>query len=165
MSKQPFGNPVPVSDLAARILNPVLRKRTGISIGLIQSWDEIAGGRLAGRTRPEKLQWPRRMSEDDPFQPATLIVACEGAAALQLQHEAGEVIGRVNAFLGFTAVARIRIVQKPVAPEQRKPRPRLRSLSADEKSGLAKRVEPIEDDGLRVALERLGASVLGSRKP
>ena len=165
MSKQPFGNPVPVSDLTARILDPVLRKRTGISIGLIQSWDEIAGGRLAARTRPEKLQWPRRMSEDDPFQPATLIVACEGAAALQLQHEAGEVIARVNSFLGFTAVARIKIVQKPVAREERTPRPRLRSLSADEKSGLARRVEPIEDDGLRIALERLGASVLGSRKP
>ena len=88
------GNPVPVSDLASEILDPVLRKRAGISIGLVQSWDEIAGPRLAGHTRPEKIVWPRRMQEDDPFEPATLIIACEGFAALHVQHETGEIIGR-----------------------------------------------------------------------
>ncbi|RUV46494.1 DUF721 domain-containing protein, partial [Mesorhizobium sp. M5C.F.Ca.IN.020.29.1.1] len=36
--KRPFGNPVPVSDLATQILDPVLRKRAGMSIGLVQSW-------------------------------------------------------------------------------------------------------------------------------
>src|SRR5438093_11827714 len=75
--KRPFGNPVPVSDLATEILDPVLRKRAGISIGLVQSWEEIAGPRLASHSRPEKIQWPRRLHEDDPFEPAVLIVACE----------------------------------------------------------------------------------------
>ncbi|MEP6567358.1 MAG: DciA family protein, partial [Mesorhizobium sp.] len=64
--KRPYGNPVQVSDLATAILDPVLRKRAGISIGLVQSWEEIAGPRLAGHSRPEKIQWPRRMHEDDP---------------------------------------------------------------------------------------------------
>ena len=36
-------NPVAVSDLATAILDPVLRRRAGISIGLVQSWEEIAG--------------------------------------------------------------------------------------------------------------------------
>ncbi len=165
MAKQSFGNPVAVSDLAAQILDPVLRKRAGISIGLIQSWEEIVGARLASRTRPEKLNWPRRMSEDDPFQPATLVIACEGTAALQLQHEAGEVVARVNAFLGFTAVGRIRIVQKPVATEPRAPKPRPRALTQGEREGLSGQVHAIEDEGLRASLERLGASVIGSRKP
>src|SRR5690606_35845229 len=39
MARQNFGNPVAVSDLAAQILDPVLRKRAGISIGLVQSWE------------------------------------------------------------------------------------------------------------------------------
>ena len=116
--KRPFGNPVPVSDLATAILDPVLRKRAGISIGLVQSWEEIAGPRLAGRSRPEKIQWPRRMHEDDPFEPAVLVIACEGMAALHLQHETGEIIDRVNAFLGFDAIGRIRIVQKPVTTDK-----------------------------------------------
>jgi hypothetical protein len=158
-------NPVPVSDLATAILDPVLRKRAGISIGLVQSWEEIVGPRLAHSSRPEKIQWPRRMHDDDPFEPAVLIIACEGAAALHLQHETGEIIGRVNAFLGFAAVGRIRIVQKPVTQLSSKPKPIPRALSQEEKSRLASTVGNIEDDGLRASLERLGATIVGTRKP
>ncbi len=161
--KRPGGNPVPVSDLATEILDPVMRRRAGVSIGLVQSWDEIVGPRLAGRTRPEKIQWPRRLSDEDPFEPAVLVIACEGAAALHLQHETAEVIGRVNAYLGFPAVGRIRIVQKPVHRPAENPRPRPRALTAPEKARLSSTVSGIEDDDLRQALERLGASILGSR--
>ncbi|MEP9385722.1 DUF721 domain-containing protein [Mesorhizobium sp. KR9-304] len=163
--KGPNRNPVAVSDLATAILDPLLRKRAGISIGLVQSWEEIVGPRLARSSRPEKIQWPRRMHDDDPFEPAVLVVACEGAAALHLQHETGEIIGRVNAFLGFSAVGRIRIVQKPVAPEPAKPKPVPRALSQGEKARLASTVGNIEDDDLRASLERLGANIVGMRKP
>ncbi|MDX8482465.1 DUF721 domain-containing protein [Mesorhizobium sp. VK24D] len=163
--KKPFGNPVPVSDLATEILDPVLRKRAGISIGLVQSWEEIAGPRLARHSRPEKIQWPRRLNEDDPFEPALLIIACEGMAALHLQHEAGEVINRVNAFLGFNAIGRIKILQKPVLSAKTRPKPVPRPLSEAEKSKLARTVGKIEDDGLRASLERLGATILGQKRP
>lgn len=163
-AKKPFGNPVPVSDLATAILDPVLRKRAGISIGLVQSWEEIVGQRLAAASRPEKIQWPRRMTEDDPFEPAVLVVACEGLAALHLQHQTGEVVSRVNAFLGFNAIGRIRIVQKPLAGSARKQKPALRPLSGLEKTRLSGVVAPVEDEGLRASLERLGATILGQRK-
>lgn len=163
--KRPYGNPVPVSDLATEILDPVLRKRAGISVELVQSWEEIVGPRLAGKTRPEKIQWPRRLHEDDPFEPAALVIACEGAAALHLQHETGEVISRVNAFLGFTAIGRIRIVQKPLATNASRPRARPRDLTQTEKAQLASTVGKIEDDDLRASLERLGATIIGLRKP
>src|SRR5688572_15149120 len=158
-------NAVAVSDLATEILDPVLRRRAGISIGLVQSWEEIVGPRLAKSSRPEKIQWPRRLHDDDPFEPAVLVVACEGAAALHLQHETGEIIGRVNAFLGFSAIGRVRIVQKPVTPPSSEPKPAPRALSPDEKARLASTVGSIEDDGLRASLERLGATIVGTRKP
>jgi len=159
--KRRNGNAVPVSDLASGILDPVLRRRAGITIGLVQSWDEIAGARLAATTRPERIAWPRRMHEDDPFEPATLVVACEGMAALHLQHETGEVIARVNAFLGFAAIGRLKIVQKPVAVAA-KPRPAPpRPLTSAQSTRLAGLVREIEDDGLREALARLGKSVMG----
>lgn len=157
-------NPVPVSDVASRILDPMLRKRAGISIGLVQSWDEIAGPRLAKHCRPEKIQWPRRLHEDDPFQPATLVIACEGMAALHLQHETGEIITRVNSFLGFNAVARVKIVQKSLIGEQTRRKPSLRPLSAPEQTKLSQTVELIEDDGLRASLEKLGATIMGGRR-
>ena len=163
--KGPNRNAVAVSDLATAILDPVLRRRAGISIGLVQSWEEIVGPRLAKSSRPEKIQWPRRMADDDPFEPAVLVIACEGGAALHIQHETGEIIGRVNAFLGFSAVGRIRIVQKPVAPPSGDQKPVPRALSPEEKARLAKTVGKLEDDDLRASLERLGATIVGTRKP
>jgi hypothetical protein len=161
--KRRNGNAVPVSDLAVDILDPILRKRAGITIGLVQSWEEIVGDRLAASSRPEKISWPRRMNEDDPFEPATLIIACEGASALRLQHETGEIISRVNGFLGFAAVGRIKIVQKPVGTPQKR-RPQLRPLTAPETQRLDRMVGEIEDEGLREALAQLGRSVMGEKK-
>ena len=162
--KSGFSNPVPVSDIAAAVLDPVLRKRAGVSIGLVQSWEEIAGPRLAAHTRPEKIAWPRRLHEDDPFEPATLVIACEGFAALHVQHETGEIIGRVNAFLGFNAIGRIKIVQKPVKKAAERSKPRLRPISAAEEAKIGKVVSGVEDEGLRQSLERLGRTILASKR-
>ncbi|WP_274425043.1 DUF721 domain-containing protein [Chelativorans sp. YIM 93263] len=165
MAGRKYGNyPIPVSDLASELIDPVLRRRAGLSIDLVQSWSEIVGERLAGRTRPEKVAWPRRAREDDPFEPATLVIACEGPAALHVQHETSEIIARANAFLGFGAIGRVKIVQKPVSGTAVKPRPRPRPLTADEKSKLAGMTAGIEDEGLRASLERLGESVLSTRR-
>jgi hypothetical protein len=150
--------PQPVADLTTQVLDPLLRKRAGMSVALVQSWDEIAGPRLAGLTRPEKIVWPRRRGEDDPHEPATLVIACAGAAALRLQHETGEIVGRVNAFLGFGAVGRVKIVQKPVdpgKPARREPR----RLEPVEEARIERVTAAIEDDGLREALARLGAGI------
>jgi hypothetical protein len=158
------GNPVAVSDLASQILDPLLRRRAGMSVALVQSWEEIVGPRLASNSRPEKIQWPRR-GEDGPFEPAVLVIACEGIAALHIQHETSEIIARANAFLGFGAIGRVRIVQKPVRTVAGQARPPLRSLNASEKQRLSALVSEIEDDDLRASLERLGASVRAKAKP
>jgi hypothetical protein len=153
---------VPVGDLATSILDPVMRKRAGMSTALLQCWDEIAGERLATNTRPERIAWPRRAHEDDPFEPATLIIACEGAAALRLQHQTAEIISRANAFLGFAAIGRIKIVQKKVTLATSREKPSLRALTDTERARVASSVGPITDDALRASLERLGRSVLAS---
>ena len=158
-------NPVPVSDLASAILDPVLRKRAGVSIGLVQSWEEIAGPRLAAHSSPEKIAWPRHKGENDPFEPATLVIACEGYAALRLQHETGEIIARVNAFLGFNAIGRVKIVQKPVRKPTGRVKPRLRPLSPAEEAKIARTVGGIEDEELRASLERLGRTIAGAKRP
>jgi hypothetical protein len=108
-----------------------------------------------------KIQWPRN-GEDGPFEPAVLVVACEGIAALHIQHETGEIIARANAFLGFGAIGRVRIVQKPVNVDHAPPKPRPRKLTDPERLRLAKLVEGVADDGLRQSLEKLGAAVIGT---
>ena len=142
----------PISDIVGGVMDPILRRKAGMTTGLISAWSEIAGARLQDATRPERLVWPAQRSDTDPFEPATLIVACEAAAALRLQHQTSELIGRVNAFFGFAAVDRIKIVQKSVTPDKVDRRPALRNLVAGEPERIEAMVSRIEDPKLRNAL-------------
>ena len=148
----------PLADPAAGVLDPVLRKRAGITIELVQAWEEVVGPGVGEQSRPLKLLWPRRAHEDDPFQPATLVIACQGFTAMRIQHETSEIISRVNAFLGFAAVGRIKIEQKPVTQPVARKRA-LPPVSAETARKISHTVEPIEDQGLREALRRLGESI------
>ncbi|HEV7254877.1 MAG TPA: DciA family protein [Mesorhizobium sp.] len=159
----PSRNPRPLNDLASAVLDPVLRKRAGISVALIQSWEDIVGESVARRSRPEKIQWPRRRHDDEPFQSATLVVAAEASAALELQHQTGELMARVNAFLGFRAIGKVKLVQKFSPEPLAKTRPKPRQLAAEEEQRLGERLQPIEDEGLRQSLARLGRSVIGRK--
>lgn len=172
MAKKPYApkGARQISDVANRLIDPVLAKRAGISTLLLGSWDEIAGEAFADCTRPEKIAWPRRASEamapdmgGGKYQPGVLTIACEGARALFLTHAQGELIQRINGFFGFPAINQIRIVQKPVsAPAKgyRKPRP----LTGERARHLDALVDGIETDALKAALTRLGTAVLSARK-
>jgi hypothetical protein len=154
---------VPVSDLVSGIIDPALRRKTGISIELVHGWDEIVGETLAASTRPEKIQWPSRGMNLDDFRPGTLVLACDQSAALHIQHSTAAIVSRVNAFFGYAAVDRIRIVQKPVVKMDRRNKPKRGNLSEKDLNHIASMTSSIEDEGLRKALEQLGLSIVGER--
>ena len=127
---------------------------------LLAAWPHLCGSSHAAYSRPERIKWPRRASDDDPFEPGTLIVACDGAGSVLLQHDADEILSRINAHFGFQAVAKLRIVQKPVAaPPAAGTRP-VAELSPKARARLDALLETIEDDALRERLERWGKGVL-----
>ncbi|PRD45737.1 DUF721 domain-containing protein [Phyllobacterium phragmitis] len=153
----------PLADMASGVLDPVLRKRAGINLALLQSWEDIIGSALGTQSRPLKILWPRRAHEDDPFQPATLVIACEGFAAIRIQHETGEIISRVNGFLGFAAIGRIKIEQKPVPIAASRRRVGQAVVDAASEKHIEAVTAEIEDDDLRAALARLGRSVIAEK--
>lgn len=155
--------PKQIGGLVSDVLDPVLARRAGMTSELLAAWPQIVPSMLAETTRPQKINWPCRAHEDDPFKPATLVVAAESMAALHLQHQSGEIIQRVNAFFGFQAVERLQLVQKPVQPERKPPRRKAPVSPADEKR-ITALAEGIEDEGLREALIRLGRSVRQERR-
>ncbi|KQT88089.1 DciA family protein [Aurantimonas sp. Leaf443] len=157
--------PSPVADLAGTILDPILRRKAGMTVGLIAAWAEVAGARLEGVTRPEKLVWPPvRAGEEERFQPATLVVACEGASALRLSHETSELVARVNAFFGYRAVERIKIVQKPVAEIRPSRKPALGTLDKGDVARIAAMVANVEDPKLRAALSAFAEATIRRAK-
>ena len=157
-----FYEPRQVSELISRVLDPVMQQRAGMTMQLVLAWEDIVGATHANYTRPEKLEWPRQASEDDAFQPATLRIACDGARAIYLQHEAGLIVERVNGFFGFQAVDRLRIVQKPMRVVEKPRRPALPPLDKVQKKRLDEMLQSVEDEKLRKALTKMGEGVFSS---
>ncbi|MFO0294205.1 MAG: DUF721 domain-containing protein [Rhodospirillales bacterium] len=146
--------PRAISRSLAKLTRPALEKRGRDFAALVAGWAEIAGPRLAGDTALDRLARPRDGG------PGVLHLRVTPGLAVEIQHTAPQLIERINAFLGHAAVARIAMVQRPVAGLRRAapavarvPRPAGRAAAAAAVCG-------IEDEGLRAALARLGAHLL-----
>jgi hypothetical protein len=154
----------PLADLVGPIIDPVLAKRGFSQSDVILYWDEIVGERLASMSQPLKLQWPQRRGSDGALAPASLVVRVESGFALELQHLSGAVIARVNAHLGWRCVDRLVLKQGPL--ERRRPaRPAFAPPDPEILKAAEAAVGQIDDEALRAALTRLGASVLSQPRP
>ena len=95
------------------------------------------------------------------------VATVEGAAATLIQHQAPDILARVNLVLGEGAVERLRIVQGPLrGVSSARPRPASRSappldapLDAAVEQALAKEMAAVPEGPLRAALTRLGRAV------
>lgn len=132
---------------------------------LITDWATIVGKDLAGYTAPERLKWPKfvetyaETEADAKGRPgATLDLKVEPARALEVEYRRAQIAERINAYFGYRAIEKIRLfqstIEKPISRKIRKP--------------LASDIQPlpnIADDGLRAALEAMGAGIRGRKKP
>jgi hypothetical protein len=88
----------------------------------------------------------------------------EGPAAALIQHQAPDIIARVNLFLGAGAVERLRVVQGLVRRDRGLAGPSRRRargpLDAADEAALAASVDRAENPALRDALIRLGREVM-----
>lgn len=152
----------PLAQLLAALVDPGLQRKTGMTSGLVASWPEIAGVRLYEGCRPERLVWPsQRSGMPSDLDAATLVVACEPAFILRLQHANGELLARVNSFFGYRAVDRLKIVQSSIAPPRPSRKPVLRPLDTDDRRIIADATANIDNPRLKAALTMLGEGVLG----
>jgi hypothetical protein len=152
--------PMILAELVGRVLDPVSGRRGFATADLIAAWPDIVGAKYAECTRPKKIVWPR--DEDASADGGVLHLTVDGPRAVLIQHELGQIIERINAFLGYAAIARIRIVQGTVAT-RRERREEAAPLDSAAEARLGAAVAGVEDDGLRAALARLGRGVLQRR--
>ena len=150
---------------AATLMQTDIR-RAGESRGfavarLLTHWAEIVGEDTARIARPVKVSYAQGGFG------ATLTVLTTGAHAPMLQAELPRIRERVNACYGYNAIARVRITQTaptgfgeaqaPFPPAPRAPDP---AVTADARAAAA----PVQDDGLRAALEALAQNVLSRNR-
>ncbi|MBN9585167.1 MAG: hypothetical protein BGN84_16150 [Afipia sp. 62-7] len=146
----------PLSALLGSAINDAFAKQGFASRELVTRWADIAGAQVAAHSEPLKIQWPRPV-ENQPLEPATLILRVEGPMALEIQHTSDVILERVNRFLGWNAIGRIALRQAPLS---RRPAPR-RTKKPDVAAvaRLEADLTVVEDAELRAALARLGAMI------
>ena len=154
----------------ATVLSDQIR-RAGESRGfavsrLLTHWAEIVGADLAAIARPVNVGYGRGGFG------ATLTVLTTGAQAPMLEMQKEKLREKVNAVYGYNAISRVRITQTAptgfaegqasfgAQPAPREPEPDPVVVNRANQAA-----EPIKDNDLRAALERLGRNVLSNPKP
>ena len=156
--------PPPAAGRPLGKLIKTLDERFGRGPDVLQArWREVVGEKLALRTEPVKLSKPRGGGG------GILELRVDGPAAALIQHQAPDILARVNLFLGAGSVDKLRIVQGPVrraAAEQsaaqtaQARRKRAQPLDAGAEAELEAGLAMAPDGPLKVALRRLGREVL-----
>jgi hypothetical protein len=146
----------PLSVLLGDVFSEAYAKQGFAARELVTRWAEIAGVDIAKYSEPLKMQWPRRV-EGQPQEPATLVLRVEGPTALEIQHASDTILERVNRFFGWHAVGRLALRQAPLSRRNRPSPPPGPDPKAVAK--VAESLSAVEDEQLRDALARLGASI------
>ena len=160
---RPVRRAPPAAGKAVSRLVKALDKAHGPSIGPLQGrWREIVGETLWRVSEPVKLIQPRGTKAGTG---ATLELRVDGPAAAIVQHQAEDILARVNLALGSGAVGKLRVVQglirRPARPKPsgRKPPP----LDAAEEAALTRGLSTAPDGPLKHALLKLGRAVMRGR--
>ncbi len=140
------GAPLPLGALIPSITRPAFRKRSPAGAQILADWAQIVGPALAAATSPLRLT------------SGTLTLACSGPVAMELQHLAPELIGRINGQLGRAVVEKLRFVQQAPAgsPRAAAPRP---AAAAPVPASVQDRLAALPEGELRLALENLARGV------
>jgi hypothetical protein len=146
----------PLSVLLSDVFSDAYAKQGFAARELVTRWSEIAGPEISAHSEPLKIQWPRAV-EGQPQEPATLVLRVEGPAALEIQHASDVILQRVNRFFGWSAVGRLALRQAPLSRRGR-PEPS-HAPDPDSVAKVAETLTSVEDEELRAALARLGASI------
>ncbi len=153
---------VALNELVGKLLDPGIAARGFANADLIAAWPEIAGRAYADWTEPERIAWPRGETGGEP-RAGVLYLKVDGPRAIFVQHELPQIMERINAFLGYSAIGQVRIVQKPVARRRKAPAATIPALGAAAEAELSGALATVADDRLRAALDALGRGVLAKR--
>ena len=150
----------PMAAELPRLIGKPLGKRGFGEGGLIAEWPAVVGEEIARHAAPLKLAFPRGQRRE-----GTLTLRATGAFATELQHMAPQLLERINGYLGYAAIARLKIEQGRLPTRLRSGMRQPAPLAPAEEQQMTSALQRIGDDNLRQALEGLGRAVKGLRRP
>lgn len=143
----------------------LLGKNGLMQIELATNWEEIIGPVLYQYVLPYKIYF----SKDERTNGVLTLVAFGGAFALEAENKKNKILQKVNAFFGYEALNKIKIIQNN-SPEnflvEKNVSDKLKKnlVSESEETYINEMLEGVENEKLRHRLKSLGKAVLGCNK-
>ncbi|GAA0275517.1 DciA family protein [Alteraurantiacibacter aestuarii] len=148
----------PVSELVPQIGRAAFRRFGFVQASVVTRWPEIVGETHARVCAPESIRFPPGEKADGILQ---LVV--KPAHAPLIQHVIPEIIERVNRFFGYKAVARVKMRQGEVKPQNAEANRAAPVSLKPIPMELGDSLRDIGDPELRTVLESLARSI-GARE-
>ncbi|MBL6946346.1 MAG: DUF721 domain-containing protein [Rhodospirillales bacterium] len=149
------GAPRALGVAVEKVTKPLFGKRGLADGAIVRNWPAIVGADFAKVTAPEKLSFPTGERAGGTLH----LRVASGAVATQIQHAEPVILERINGYFGYRAVARLRMMQAPVAARKEFELSTPKEIDPQDDKAIAEILSGIEDEELREALQSLGRSV------
>lgn len=150
----------------AKMLKPLAKNLLGkngfTEVDLLANWYEIAG-EMAEYTLPKHISYQKNNRTNGILS----IEVPSGAFALELQHREKFIVAKINAYFGYDAVAKIKILQNAEMPLQDVDdvgNVEKMLVTEEEENYIKKLSDGICNQELQIQLERLGQKIFYSNK-
>ncbi len=100
--------PRTLAECVEPVTKPAFRKGGIAHMQIIRDWNSIVGAELAGHTQPVKVIYPKDKNTE-----GVLTLRTSGGFATEIQHLEPYILEKIAGFLGYRAIARLRIEQGP----------------------------------------------------
>jgi len=152
-----------LAQLVPSITTTALGRRGGAIAKLITKWPEIVGPAIGQGSLPRKLVFSKGSRSD-----GTLHLAVASNLATELQHLEPMLLERINGFLGYGAVKKLRLTQDmPAGTTKKKPRAKPAATTEPPPNAAkasSKNDSSLDQASLDQALARLGEAVEASAR-
>lgn len=151
--------PKPLQQAVETVTKPAFKRFGLAQARLISDWPHIAGAVLAGKTLPQRLQFPKGQRDG-----GTLYLAVQPGWALEVQHLEPVILEKIATYFGYKAVARLHITQQPLPAPEMKKKLAASPLPPKSQEQLEQITAQVADPALKSALEKLGEGIFAENR-
>lgn len=137
-----------------KVVKPVFKARGLMEGKIIIHWSQIVGESFSRLALAEKITFPKGKKTE-----GTLHLSVTSASAFLLQYAQDLILERVNTFFGYKALSNLKMTHDLPTPKEKQPLQPSPPLSLEDEEWLESLMGEIQDQDLKVHLEKLGEGV------
>ena len=143
------------------LVKQILGPKNYLLLELLKNWQDIVGEDMTQYSLPQKITFRKNERTDGSL---TLLVP-SGAFAMEIQQKEQKILEKINTFLGYSAFAKIKILQNgnpDIFRATKKSSDKIKKILVSEKEQnyIIQQIKDINNPDLRDILEKLGKAVM-----